>query len=90
MKEHLILVGAEGVQELLATGPPWFREVVGKDSGDLYDRFRAENQLNHPTFAELVRDDTGRPYFLCAIREDAPDSILAVCKSHLRVLRLEA
>lgn len=80
-REHLILVGAEGVVECLDRR--WFREAALES-----ERFCTEKGITEERREQLTLDRTGRPYFLCAVRDDAPPAALERARTHLRVVRL--
>jgi len=72
----VLLIGAEGCSE--AEGQPWLREPTETE---------AEEFAKHAGNSGFI-DHTGRPYFLKAVRGNAPDEIWEKASTQLRVVRL--
>lgn len=96
--EKFILLGAEGCSELGDPWPVWVRYAepweldewkterlkamggIGLGAGGLQDAAQR--------VSDLCVDGTGRPYYLVAVRADAPADIWEAAQKKLRVLRL--
>lgn len=101
LEETLLLVGAEGCSELLEGDEPapWIRYADADDREQFKQDWLRRNgglaagpeglQKALQRLSELFVDHNGRPYWLVAVRSDAPSHVWACAQRNLRVLRLE-
>lgn len=83
MERVLVMVGAEGVQEL--EGQPWAREV---NDDAAWEQLAQSVGMPVEKVREMRMDGTRRPYFLVELGDDAPAAALDHAKRSLRVVRL--
>ena len=81
--ETLVLLGAEGFVEV--KGEPWLREDITPADRE---RFRSENGLTIADFKACSMDKIGRPYYLVAVGEGAPQGVLDHVAKFKRMVRL--